>query len=324
MKRLSGKVAVVCGGSRGLGLAIARRLAAKGCKIALCARTQSDVDAACTELAVAHEVIVYGEAVDLRERAEVERFLANVAIRLGPIDVLVANAATISVAPIEALDVSDFEEAWRDIFLTALHPAMAVLPSMRARGEGTLAFITSIGGKIGVPHLAPYSAAKFAEVGFAQALRAEVAKDGVRVLTVVPGLMRTGSPTHAEFGGNAEKEYAWFTTSANTPLLSIGADRAAKLIVRAIERGKHEIAFTPAARFASRMHDVTPSLFDLVLSIAGRLLPKAKGPRGPKAFGATPTVEGAGVERTSRRPIVRAASARNRRFAERFGQLRRT
>lgn len=313
-ERLDGKVAVVCGGSRGLGLAIGRALAAKGCQVALCARTQSDVDAACTELARASEAVVYGEPVDLRNRIEVDQFIANVTARLGPIDLLVANAATISVAPVETLDATDFEAAWRDIFLTALLPAMAVLPAMRARRKGTLAFVTSIGGKIGVPHLAPYSSAKFAEVGFAQALRAEVARDGVHVLTVVPGLMRTGSPTHAQFGGDAEKEYAWFTTSANTPLLSIDADRAAKLIVRAVERGKHEIAFTPAARFASRMHDVAPSLFDFVLALAGRLLPRAAG--------RLPRKEGARIERASKRPSVRAASRRNRPFAERHGQLR--
>jgi short-subunit dehydrogenase len=317
MMRLDGKVAVVCGGSRGLGLAVARRLATKGCTVALCARTQSDVDAACTEIARSHEAVVYGEPCDLRDRAAVERFLANVAARLGPIDLLVANAATISVAPIEALDVSDFEEAWRDIFLTALHPTMAVLPSMRERRAGTIALVTSIGGKIGVPHLAPYSAAKFAEVGFAQALRAEVAKDGIHVLTVVPGLMRTGSPTHASFAGDAEKEYAWFTASANTPLLSIDADRAAKLIVRGIERSKHEITYTPAARIASRLHDVTPSLFDLFLSVAARLLPKSK----PQARRLAPK-EGLRIERESPRRLVRAASRRNRPFAERHGQLR--
>lgn len=314
MTGLYGKVAVVCGGSRGLGLAVARRLAPKGCTVALCARTQSDVDAACTEIARAHEAVVYGEAVDLRNRREVERFLANVARRLGPIDVVVANAATIAVAPIEALDVADFERAWRDIFLTALHPAMTVLPSMRERRSGTIAFITSIGGKIGVPHLAPYSSAKFAEVGFAQALRAEVAKDGVHVLTVVPGLMRTGSPTHAEFSGDAEKEFAWFTATANAPLLSIDADRAAKLVVRAIERDKHEVAFTPAARLASRIHDVTPSLFDVFLSIAARLLPRANG-RSRKR-------EGARIEQGSKKLLVRAASRANRPFAERHGQLR--
>jgi NAD(P)-dependent dehydrogenase (short-subunit alcohol dehydrogenase family) len=72
---------------------------------------------------------------------------------------------------------------------------MAVLPSMRARRKGTLAFVTSIGGKIGVPHLAPYSAAKFAEVGFAQALRAEVAKDGEGV-RVVHGIRERSGPEH--------------------------------------------------------------------------------------------------------------------------------
>jgi NAD(P)-dependent dehydrogenase (short-subunit alcohol dehydrogenase family) len=317
MTRLDGKVAVVCGGSRGLGLAVARALASKGCTVALCARTQSDVDAACTEIARAQEAVVYGETCDLRHRDEVERFLANVTTRLGPIDVLVANAATISVAPIETLDAGDFEDAWRDIFLTALHPAMAVLPSMRERRRGTVAFVTSIGGKIGVPHLAPYSSAKFAEVGFAQALRAEVAKDGIHVLTVVPGLMRTGSPTHAQFGGQASKEYAWFTASANTPLLSIDADRAAKLIVRGIERGAHEVTYTPAARVASRLHDVTPSLFDLFLGIAARLLPRARGRRRPK-------LEGRDVETASHSLVIDAIERRNRPFAARFGQSRST
>jgi hypothetical protein len=126
--------------------------------------------------------------------------------------------------------------------------------------------------------------------------------------------MRTGSPRHAEFGGDAEREYAWFTTSANTPLLSIDPDRAARLVVRAIQRGKKEITYTPAARIASRMHDVTPALFDFLLSVAGRLLPKGRSRR--------PLMEGARIENTSRKPAVRAASARNRRFAERYGQHR--
>lgn len=312
--RLAGKVAVVCGGSRGLGLALARALAAKGCSVAICARSAEDLEAARSEIARLG-VAVYAEACDLRRRADVDRFLANVVARLGPIDVLVANAATISVAPIEALDVRDFDEAMEAIWKTALHPVMGVLPSMRERRAGTIALVTSIGGKIGVPHLAPYSAAKFATVGFAQALRAEVAKHGVHVLTVVPGLMRTGSPVHASFKGDPVKEYAWFTASANAPLLTIDADRAARRIVLAIERGASEITYTPAARFAARTHDLAPGVWNELLALAARLLPRDGGVTTPR--------EGREVEdEAARSPVVAAVRARNGRFARRHGQLR--
>lgn len=319
---LRGKVAVVCGGSRGLGLAIARVLVDEGANVAFCARTPDAVDAACEDLTrrARSRVTVYSEPCDLRRRHEVERFFANVTSRLGPIDLLVANAATITVAPIESLDECDFDRAMDDIFKTALHAALAVVPSMRARRKGTIAFITSIGGKIGVPHLAPYSAAKFAEVGFAQALGAEVAKDGINVLTVVPGLMRTGSPVHGQFGGDPEKEYAWFTASANAPLVTIEAARAAKRIVAAIERGATELTYTPAARVAARLHDVTPSLFHEALRLAGRLLPRV--PRA-SANGTTEKKEGIAIEKTSASSVVAAVGAWNRPFAERYGQLRR-
>ena len=312
--RLTGKVAVVCGGSRGLGLAIARALARRRCSVAICARTASDLEAARAEIA-SLGVAVYAEACDLRRRADVDRFLGNVVARLGPIDVLVANAATIAVAPLEALDVRDFHEAMESTFDTALLPAMAVVPSMRSRRAGTIAFITSIGGKIAVPHLAPYSAAKFAAVGLAQGLRSELAKDGVHVLTVVPGLMRTGSPVHASFKGDPVKEYAWFAASANAPLVSIDADRAARRIVRAIERGASEITYTPAARFAARTHDLAPSLWNEALALVARMLPRGAGE--------TRAREGLEVEdEAARSPVVAAVRARGRRFAYRHGQLR--
>ena len=172
--------------------------------------------------------------------------------------------------------VSDFDQAMDSVFKTSLHAALAVLPGMRTRRSGTIAFITSLGGKIAVPHLVPYSAAKFAEVGLAEGLRAESAKDGVQVLTVVPGLMRTGGHLHATFNGDAEKEYAWFGAGATSPApMTISAERAARRIARGIERGDAEIVLTPAAKLAVTMHGATPGLLDLVMKLAGRLLPKA-------------------------------------------------
>lgn len=266
--------AVICGGSRGLGRAIAHALAEAGYGVAICARSKEEVEQIRDEL-MRLGVRVHAEPCDLRDEEQASRFIARAEEALGPIDVLVANAATISVAPIETRASTDFDEAMRSIFYTALHPVLAVIPRMRERKRGTIAIVTSIGGLVGVPHLAPYSAAKFATVGLAESLGAELRKDGVRVLTIVPGLMRTGSHVRATFKGNAAREYAWFAASAMAPLLSIDADVAAKRIVRAIEQKRSRLVLGLPARIAARLHDLLPELFGFALEIAGGLLPRA-------------------------------------------------
>jgi short-subunit dehydrogenase len=308
-----GKIAIVGGASRGLGRAIARELARRGCHVAICARSLEELDDARRELEQ-YGVWVIADVCDLRRLEEVDAFVARVEAQLGPIAFAIANAATISVGPIEDAGVDVFDEAMESIFATSRNLALTILPRMQARGKGTIAFVTSIGGKIGVPHLAPYSAAKFAEVGFAEALRAEVAKDGVHVLTVVPGLMRTGSHLRAVFRGQAERELAWFGASAIAPLLSIDADRAAKKIVSAIERGKTQLAFTPAARIVARTHDLFPGLYGAAMAVAGALLPRA-----PQHGGAA-EVEGRDVARVSTSKVVDLVRRRSARIALRHGQ----
>ena len=128
-------------------------------------------------------------------------------------------------------------------FWGMLYPTLALLPEMRARRSGRIVNITSIGGKLGIPHLLPYSASKFAAVGFSQGLRAELAGDGIKVVTVCPGLMRTGSPRNAIFRGQHRSEYAWFSISDALPGLSISAESAARRIVAACRRGDAEVLF---------------------------------------------------------------------------------
>jgi short-subunit dehydrogenase len=311
---LRGKVAVVCGASRGLGRAIARELARRGASVAICARSAEDLQDAQAELST-FGVPVMTQVCDLRSEDEALVFLTAAAERLGPIDILVTNAATLTVAPIETTTASDFHEAMSSIFATALHPALAVLPAMQARGEGTIAFITSVGGKIGVPHLAPYCAAKFAEVGLADALRAEVAKDGVRILTVIPGLMRTGSHLRASFRGAPEKELAWFGAGAIAPLLSIDADSAARRIVRSIVRGDTQLVYTPAARLVARTRDLAPSLWSTLAALAARILPRAPAPDYVSSE------EGRTVVETSSSPLIELARGRSLEAAARHGQL---
>src|SRR5205807_8500998 len=112
----------------------------------------------------------------------------------------------------------------------------AVLPHMRRQHTGHIVNITSVGGRVSIPHLLPYASAKFAFVAFSNGLGAESEAHGTHVLTVVPGLMRTGSYLNAEFKGLAEKEFAWFALMGNLPGFSVAADYAARAVVKALQR----------------------------------------------------------------------------------------
>lgn len=308
---LRGKVVVVCGGTRGLGRALAGALLEQGAKVAICGRSPESLERTRAWLEDAGGELL-ADVCDLRREAQTRIFIDRVTRELGPIDVLIANAATIDVAPIEALEPADFHAAMQEIFATALNATLSVLPEMQARRQGTLVLISSVGGKLGVPHLAPYTAAKFAEVGFAEALRAEVSKDGVRVLSVMPGLMRTGSHLHATFGGDSERELIWFGASAVAPFVSIDADRAARHVLRAIARGDRYLTFTPAARLGIWLHDRAPELWSTLFSVAGRLLPSANGHVERRA--------GEAILATSDSRFVDIIRKRSASLAERHGQ----
>ena len=174
---------------------------------------------------------------DVTIREDVDALVREVGERLGPVDVLINNAGVISVGPVDTMGVEDFQQAMATNFW-GRSTRSSPLPGMRRRGEGRIANIASIGGKISVPHLVPYSASKFALVGLSEGLRAELAKDGIAVITICPGLMRTGSPRHAIFKGRHRAEYAWFSISDALPLVSMDADRAARQILDSIRRGR--------------------------------------------------------------------------------------
>ena len=313
---IRGSTAVVCGASRGLGRAIVLELARRGAKkIALCARHEEDLEGLAADL-VLRGIPVVAKRCDLTNRAEVADFFEEVRSELGPVDIVVTNAATITVGPFAAWTNEDFDDAHASIFESTLNAVLEAAPSMRQRRKGTLAMITSIGAKVGVPHLAPYCAAKFAVMGLAESIRPELAVDGVNVLAVVPGLMRTGSHVHAEFKGDHPLEYAWFGASANAPVISIDADRAARRIVAAISRGSAEVAFTPEARLAPLLRALTPRLWSEALTLVARFLPRP--PVGSTA--AQRKKEGVKIERESTSPVVKAVKKAGRVYAERHEQ----
>ncbi len=312
---LEGATAVVCGASRGLGRAIALELGRRGvAKMAICARHEHDLDGLAATLA-REGIQVCSEACDLSNAQDVERFFGNVTARLGPVDVLVTNAATITVGPATLCSKADVDEAFSSIFYTALNPILSAMPWMRHRRRGTIAVVTSLGARIGLPHVGPYCAAKGALITFAESIRAELARDGVNVLAVVPGPMRTGSHVHAGFKGDHAREYAWFGRSATAPLLSIDADRAARRIVSAIAHGKVELSFTPEARIAPVLRTLAPTLWSEMMAIAARFLPRAEDACEPNQ-----RWEGTKIEESSDAPAVRAVKQRGRGLAERYRQ----
>ncbi|MFD0345622.1 SDR family NAD(P)-dependent oxidoreductase [Kitasatospora aburaviensis] len=221
---------------------------------------------------------VAATACDLADPQAPSRLLTAARDRLGAdVDLLVNNAGLIQVGPVSAMQEQDFRRAHELMVMAPLRLVQAVLPSMRARGAGSVVMIASIGGRIPAPHLLPYVAAKFALTGLSEGLGAELAQYGIRVTTVLPGLMRTGSHTAAEFAGRAGSEYAWFATAASLPLVSMDAGRAARRIVRAVEDGRRELVLTPLAKAAVLAHGIAPATTDRLLGLTARLLPSAGG-----------------------------------------------
>ena len=273
---LAGKTVLITGGSRGLGLVLARGFAAEGANVAICARDPRELESARRDLA-ARGARVLAFPCDVTERAQVRELVEVVTHHFGGVDVLVNNAGVIQVGPLEVMTLEDFEQAMAVHFWGPLYATLAVLPQMRARRDGRVVNISSIGGKISVPHLVPYSASKFALAGLSDGLRAELAKDGVVVTSVFPGLMRTGSPRNATFKGQHRAEYAWFAISDSLPVSSINAERAASQIISACRRGDAELVITTQALAAVKFRALFPEATAEILSVVNRLLP---GPGG--------------------------------------------
>ena len=254
---LEGKTAVVTGGTRGLGFLIARELGRRGARVVVCGR---DINALSSARRALEDEGIGADAVrcDVTETDDVHHLVEQTREEFGAIDILVNNAGIIRVGPLETMGFNDFQEAMDTMFWGAFHPTWEVLPEMYRRGEGHIVNITSIGGKVSAPHVMPYCTAKFAAVGFSEGLRAEMAGSGVEVTTVVPGLMRTGSFHHAEFKGQREKEYSWFSLASSLPGVAMDAETAASKIVDAIVRGEAERILTMPARMLNMIHGLFP------------------------------------------------------------------
>ena len=268
---LRGKTILITGGSRGFGLALAHDFGARGAKLALCARDTEELDRACAELQ-AKGIDAHSIASDISEPGQASHVIERAIAELGSIDVLVNDAGQITVGSFDSFTHQDFEDAMNLMFWAPVNLTYAVLPHMTSRGSGHIVNITSIGGRVSIPHLLPYSCAKFAFVGFSTGLTTEVKAKGLNVLTVVPGLMRTGSYLQAAFKGASKEEFAWFGLLGNIPGFSVAADFAAAEVRKALESRGDVCTISFPAKVLIALEALAPEVTRELLTVASRYL----------------------------------------------------
>lgn len=286
MRRFSfaGKATLIAGGSRGLGLVLARQLVDAGARVAILARTPPDLEDAERELLARG-----GEAMALRcdvsRPEEVRSAVQQVLQRFGGIDLLFNVAGIIQVGPLEAMTREDFQRAMDVHFWGALNTTLEVLPDMRRHGWGRIVNVASLGGKRAVPHMLPYTASKFALVGLSNGLRTELAKDGILVTTIIPSLVRTGSPRNALFKGQHRKEYTWFSIADALPGVAMSAEQAAAQILRACRDGEREVLLRNPVNLAVAVQAFLPGTTQALLGLVARFLPRMGGIGQRSAYG---------------------------------------
>jgi NAD(P)-dependent dehydrogenase (short-subunit alcohol dehydrogenase family) len=306
---LNGRVVVIFGGSRGLGLVLARAFAAAGARVVLASRDAAALERASEEL-MRTGTVASTFGCDVTDRVQVVQTIEAIIAAHGRIDVLVNDAGVIDVGPVHHMSTADFERAMATHFWGPLWTIQAALPHMRRSGARRIVNISSIGGKVAVPHLVPYTASKFALTGLSQGLRAELASEGFCITTVCPGLMRTGSAYNATFKGQHRQEFTWFHTAASLPLLSVNAERAARQILNACRHGDPELVITPLARVAVLVNALLPNTTAHLLSIAHRLLPASTDDAGNRPHSGWQSVSGLAPSRLTLMSD-RAAAANN-------------
>lgn len=279
---LRDKVALISGGSRGLGLVLARHICDQGGEVALLARDPEELERAKADITARGGKVLTVEC-DLLYRDQIQDAVRKVIDHFDRIDILINNAGIIEIGPLEHMSREDYDRAMKLHFWAPYELISQIVPEMRLWGGGRIVNISSIGGKVATPHFAPYTASKFALTGFSDAIRAELARDNIQVTTVAPGLMRTGSHVNAKFKGNHDAEFAWFSASAGAPLISMDADRAARKILAACRRGQPSLTLTFAARSAVAGNALFPNLTGYAMKIVNRLLPDVADESGEQS-----------------------------------------
>lgn len=276
---LSDKVVLITGGSKGLGLTLAEQLIKENCKIAICARDEYELSQAKMQL-LERGAEVFTFKCDISDKEQVDFLIEAVIDHFGKLDILINNAGIIQVGPMEAFRYEDYQKAVEIMYWGIANTTLSVLPHMKERQEGHIVNITSIGGKVSVPHLLPYNSAKFAATGFSEGSAAELKKDNITVTTIIPGLMRTGSYVNAFFQKGNKEEFKLFSFMSSAPLITLSADKAARRIIKAIKEKRSFKVIGIQARALMELNHFFPNFTTNLFSLVSNFIPAVPEDRG--------------------------------------------
>ena len=201
---LKDKVAIVTGGTRGIGRAIGEALVREGVNVCVSARSQAEIDDAVRELTTLNLGRVTGVVCDVRDEAQVESLFERTAAEFGGLDFLINNAGIGIFASVEEMSTEDFRAVLETNLFGVFYCAHEAIPLMKRRGGGYIINISSLAGANPHPRMAAYNASKFGLNGFSEALMQEVRHDGIKVSYIMPGSVNT------EFGGDTPSDQnAW-------------------------------------------------------------------------------------------------------------------
>lgn len=271
----AGRAVVISGGSRGLGLVLARMLVAEGARVALIARDAAELARAQQDLMNrgAAERQVVALPADVRDSQSIQTAIAQAIDAFDGLDVLINAAGIISAGPIQHMHVRDYEDAMATHFWGALYASLAALPVMRKQGHGRIVNIASLAGKIALPHMGPYSASKAALVSLSENMRSELAMENIKVTVVCPGPMRTGAHVNAYYKGRHQAEFTGLSLLSSLPLISTDARVAARKIIEGCRRGKATIVIPSLFGALPALNNIAPELVSDVLCLVNRVEP---------------------------------------------------
>lgn len=258
MRLVPGTVCVITGAAHGIGRALADRLAARGAALALADRDASALAAVADGL-VARGATVVARPLDVSSRDAVHAFAADVAARLGPAEVVIANAGIATHGTFEEVTEARFDEVLAVNLLGVIHTVRAFLPQVRRRPAGHVVTVSSVFGLVAPAGQVAYATSKFGVRGFTEALRHELEGTPVRVSVVHPGGVRTTIAEHATFDAarwtDAERQarIARFLALTRT-----SADQAADAILHGVEADAPRILVGQDARVLAWLARIAP------------------------------------------------------------------
>ncbi|HEV2914437.1 MAG TPA: SDR family oxidoreductase [Pyrinomonadaceae bacterium] len=188
---LSGKAAIVTGGTKGIGRAISEALLREGVNVCIGARHADEIERATSELGRVGEASVTGAVCDVRDYEEVRALVDHAVAELGGVDILINNAGIGLFGRVEELSPEDFRAVLETNLFGVFYCCHEAIPQMKRRGGGYIINISSLAGVNAHPQMAAYNASKFGLNGFSEALMQEVRHDGIKVSYIMPGSVNT-------------------------------------------------------------------------------------------------------------------------------------